>query len=201
VRGRPLTCRRARQVIPTVTKLCDHIGVSSAAVGFIIGCSDVATIPGTLGARPPAPARPRRTAPRAGLPPPALSQAARRAAGAAQATRSGPGTASRRRCWQARSRAWSATWPTPSRTTRARSGCGCWRAWSRAWVRARPQGGITRGYACGIGPRACPYVGAGPGQYAHGPRSTGPPVCSGEPLCVRGGCAGRAWVCSRRPLH
>jgi len=54
--SRACRVRRPRQVIPTVTKLCDHIGVSSAAVGFIIGCSDVATIPGTLGARPPAPA-------------------------------------------------------------------------------------------------------------------------------------------------
>ena len=32
-----------------MTKLCDHIGVSSSAVGFVIGCCDIATIPGTLG--------------------------------------------------------------------------------------------------------------------------------------------------------
>ncbi|KAK9838252.1 hypothetical protein WJX81_000293 [Elliptochloris bilobata] len=36
-------------VIPTVTKLCEHIGVSNSAVGIIIGCCDIATIPGTLG--------------------------------------------------------------------------------------------------------------------------------------------------------
>lgn len=36
-------------VIPTITALCAHIGVSDSAVGFVIGCCDIATIFGTLG--------------------------------------------------------------------------------------------------------------------------------------------------------
>lgn len=36
-------------VIPTVTELCRKIGVPNAMVGIIIGCSDIATIPGTVG--------------------------------------------------------------------------------------------------------------------------------------------------------
>ena len=40
-------------VIPTVTRLCDHIGVSNSAVGLIIGCCDIATVMSTMGTRPP----------------------------------------------------------------------------------------------------------------------------------------------------
>ncbi|BDA46399.1 SPX domain-containing membrane protein At1g63010 [Coccomyxa sp. Obi] len=36
-------------VIPTITELCRKIGVPNAMVGIIIGCSDIATIPGTVG--------------------------------------------------------------------------------------------------------------------------------------------------------
>ena len=36
-------------VIPTITALCAHIGVSDSAVGLVIGCCDIATIFGTLG--------------------------------------------------------------------------------------------------------------------------------------------------------
>lgn len=37
-------------VIPTVTELCRKIAVPNAMVGIIIGCCDIATIPGTIGA-------------------------------------------------------------------------------------------------------------------------------------------------------
>ncbi|KAK9906755.1 hypothetical protein WJX75_007454 [Coccomyxa subellipsoidea] len=36
-------------VIPTVTELCRKIAVPNAMVGIIIGCCDIATIPGTIG--------------------------------------------------------------------------------------------------------------------------------------------------------
>ena len=36
-------------IIPTITALCDHIGVSDSAVGLIIGMCDIATIFGTVG--------------------------------------------------------------------------------------------------------------------------------------------------------
>lgn len=36
-------------VIPTVTELCRKINVPNAMVGIIIGCCDIATIPGTIG--------------------------------------------------------------------------------------------------------------------------------------------------------
>lgn len=39
-------------IIPTITELCHKIGVPNAMVGIIIGCSDIATIPGTVGAAP-----------------------------------------------------------------------------------------------------------------------------------------------------
>ena len=39
-------------VIPTVTRLCDHIGVSNSAVGLIIGCCDIATVMSTMGTPP-----------------------------------------------------------------------------------------------------------------------------------------------------
>ncbi len=36
-------------IIPTITELCRKIGVPNAMVGIIIGCCDIATIPGTVG--------------------------------------------------------------------------------------------------------------------------------------------------------
>lgn len=36
-------------VIPTITRLCAHLNVSNSVVGLVIGCCDVATIPGTIG--------------------------------------------------------------------------------------------------------------------------------------------------------
>ena len=39
-------------VIPTITALCAHIGVSDSAVGLVIGCCDIATIFCTLGEPP-----------------------------------------------------------------------------------------------------------------------------------------------------
>jgi hypothetical protein len=36
-------------VIPIITELCRKIGVPNAMVGIIIGCCDIATIPGTVG--------------------------------------------------------------------------------------------------------------------------------------------------------
>lgn len=37
-------------VIPTVTSLCEHIGVSNSQVGLIIGACDIATVCSTMGA-------------------------------------------------------------------------------------------------------------------------------------------------------
>ena len=37
-------------VIPTITSLCAHIGVSNSQVGLIIGACDIATVCSTMGA-------------------------------------------------------------------------------------------------------------------------------------------------------
>ena len=42
-------------IIPTITELCRKIGVPNAMVGIIIGCCDIATIPGTIGGLLPSP--------------------------------------------------------------------------------------------------------------------------------------------------
>ena len=39
------------QVIPSVAVLCTKVGVASSAVGIIMGCCDIAAMPGTVGAR------------------------------------------------------------------------------------------------------------------------------------------------------